>query len=70
MQVDKKIKALMLLTNPKQIDMADKLRTTQANISRIIAKGNAIRIDELYNLVDAAGGTVEISIVLPDGNKL
>ena len=67
---DKKIKALMLLTNTKQIDMADKLGTTQANISRIIAKGNAIRIDELYNLVDAAGGTVEISIVLPDGNKL
>lgn len=70
MQVDKKIKALMLLTNTKQTDIANKLGTTQANISRIILKGNSMRIDELYDLVESAGGTVDISIVLPDGTKL
>lgn len=70
MQVDKKIKALMLLTNTKQIDIADKLGTTQANISRIILKGNSMRINELYKLVEAAGGTIDISIILPDGTKL
>lgn len=70
MEVDKKIKALMLMTNTKQIDIADKLGTTQANVSRIIAKGNYMRIEEVLKLVETAGGTVEISIVLPDGTKL
>ena len=29
-----------------------------------------MRIDELKQIVELSGGTVEISIVLPDGTKL
>ena len=65
-----KIKALMNLKNKYQIDIAKALGTTQSNISRLINSGDKMRIYELKELVSILGGTVEISIVLPDGTKL
>ena len=70
MLITKKIKAFMNLTGIKQIDIAKKLGTTQANVSRIITKNTSISIDELSRIVDIAGGKIEVSIVLPDGTKL
>lgn len=65
-----KIKALMNLKNKYQIDIAKALGTTQSNVSRLINSGDKMRIYELKELVSILGGTVEISIVLPDGTKL
>lgn len=69
MIVTNKIKALMQINNTKQADLAVKLGTTQANISRILKLGNSIRIKDLISIVNSAGATVEINIVLPDGTK-
>ena len=70
MFITNKIKAFMNLTGIKQIDIAKKLGTTQANISRIITKNTEISIEELSRIVEIAGGKIEVSIVLPDGTKL
>ena len=59
----------MQINNIKQTDLAVKLGTTQANISRILKLGNSIRIEDLIGIVNSAGATVEINIVLPDGTK-
>lgn len=69
MIVTNKIKALMQINNTKQADLAAKVGTTQANISRILKLGNSIRIKDLISIVNSAGATVEINIVLPDGTK-
>ena len=66
----KKIKALMTIQGVNQIDIATKLNTTQGNVSRILNLGDKIRLNELKELVSLLGGTLEISIVLPDGTKL
>ena len=65
-----KIKALMLLTKTKQIDIAKKLGTTQANISRIINKDTDMSIKELNDIVAASNGRLEIVIILPDGTRI
>lgn len=70
MLITKKIKAFMNLTGIKQIDIAKKLGTTQANVSRIITKNTAISIDELSRIVEIVGAKIEVSIILPDGTKL
>ncbi len=69
MIVTNKIKALMKINNITQTDLALKLGTTQANISRILKLENSIRIEDLLEIVNSAGATVEINIVLPDGTK-
>ena len=68
MKLQNKLKALMQITNTKQIDIANKLGVTQANISKKL-NGNSIRVEDFIEMVEAAGGTVEINIVLPDGTK-
>ena len=65
-----KIKALMLLTKTKQIDIAKKLGTTQANISRIINKDTDMSIKELNDIVSSSNGILEITIILPDGTRI
>lgn len=65
-----KIKAVMNIQGKNQIDIAKALNTAQSNVSRIINMGDKIRICDLKKLVSILGGTVEISIVLPDGTKL
>lgn len=69
MIITNKIKALMKINNITQNDLALKLDTTQANISRILKLGNSIRIEDLLEIVNSAGAAVEINIVLPDGTK-
>lgn len=66
----KKIKALMTIQGVNQIDIANKWNMTQGNVSRILNLGDKIRINELKKFVSLLGGTLEISIVLPDGTKL
>ena len=63
------IQSLMKINNITQNDLALKLGTTQANISRILKLENSIRIEDLLEIVNSAGATVEINIVLPDGTK-
>ena len=65
-----RIKALMQLTNTKQVDIAQNLKTTQAYISRLINNADIMRISDLKQIVECSGGTLEISIILPDGTKI
>ena len=65
-----KIKAAMSIQGVYQTDIAKALNVTQGNVSRVINLGDRIRISELKELVSVLGGTVEVSIVLPDGTKL
>lgn len=65
-----KIKAAMSIQGVYQSDIAKALNVTQGNVSRVIKLGDKIRISELKQLVATFGGTVEVSIVLPDGTKL
>lgn len=65
-----KIKAAMSIQGVYQSDIAKALNVTQGNVSRVIKLGDKIRISELKQLVATFGGTVEVSIVLPNGTKL
>ncbi len=65
-----KIKAAMSIQGVYQIDIAEALNTTQGNVSRIINLGDKIKICDLKEIVSAIGGTVNVSIVLPNGTKL
>ena len=65
-----KIKALMQLTNTRQIDIAKKLGISQVYVSQLIALGEKAKIVDIKNIVESAGGKLEVSIVLPDGTKI
>lgn len=70
MSLTNRIKALMKLTNTKQSDIAKNFNTSQANISKLIAHADTLRLSDIQKIVTVAGGKVELSIVLPDGTKL
>lgn len=49
----------------RQADLAHKLKTTQAAVSRFERRGN-VTIGSLKDYIEALGGKVELTAVLPD----
>jgi transcriptional regulator with XRE-family HTH domain len=48
----------------RQIDLAQKLKTTQAAVSRLERRGN-VTIGKLKDYIEALGGRLELNAVLP-----
>ena len=69
MKIQEKIKVLMKQTNTTQVDIAKKLGVTQVNVSKKL-NCKSIKVHDFISMVNTCGGTVEINIVLPDGNKI
>lgn len=64
-----KLKTAMMLTNTTQEELAEKLGTTQSNLSQKITANN-FKIKDYEQLISALGCSLEINIVFPDGSKI
>jgi len=67
MRIGKQIKNIMKLLGISQIELAEKLDTTQTNISRRLSAN--MTLQTLEDIVSALGCRLEINIYLPNGNK-
>ncbi|MBR2372443.1 MAG: helix-turn-helix transcriptional regulator [Clostridia bacterium] len=67
MRIGKTIKEIMQLLGISQIELAEKLGTTQTNISRRLSAN--MTLQTLEDIVSALGCRLEINIYLPNGNK-
>lgn len=64
-----KLKNAMMITNTSQKELAERLETTQSNLSQKITADN-FKIKDYEKLVTALGCSLEINIVFPDGSKI
>jgi transcriptional regulator with XRE-family HTH domain len=64
-----KLKIAMLKLNLTQLQLAERTEQSQQNLSKKIAANN-FKLSEYQRLVEALGCTLEINIVLPNGDKL
>lgn len=67
MRIGKQIKNIMKLLGISQIELAEKLGTTQTNISKRLSAN--MTLQTLEDIVSALGCRLEINIYLPNGNK-
>ena len=64
-----KLKIAMLRLNLTQLQLAERTEQSQQNLPKKIAANN-FKLSEYQRLVEALGCTLEINIVLPNGDKL
>ncbi len=64
-----KLKIAMIKTEVNQIDLASRTGQTQSNLSQKFTTNN-FKLSEYQKLVNALGCTLEINIVLPNGEKV
>ena len=64
-----KLKNAMMITNTSQKELAERLETTQSNLSQKFTADN-FKIKDYEKLVTALGCSLEINIVFPDGSKI
>ena len=65
----KKLRFAMIEQNVNQTTLAERTGQTQKNLSNKMARDN-FQISEYEKLVTALGCTLEINIVLPNGDKI
>lgn len=64
-----KLKIAMIKQNLTQLQLAERTEQSQQNLSKKITSNN-FKLSEYQRLVEALGCTLEINIVLPNGEKL
>ena len=69
MDMTKKLKIAMIELEVTQMQLAERLGQSQANMSRIMTANN-YRVNDLERLVLALGCELEVNIILPNGKKL
>lgn len=69
MDITKKIKFAMIELKVTQLQLAERLGQSQANMSRIMTANN-YRVNDLEKIVRALGCELEVNIILPNGQKL
>ena len=69
MSLTKKLKYAMIEINVNQIELANRTNQSQSNLSKKM-KADNFTIKEYEKLVTALGCTLEIKIVLPNGQCL
>ena len=69
MDMTKKLKIAMIELEVTQMQLAERLGQSQANMSRIMTANN-YRVNDLEKIVHALGCKLEVNIILPNGQKL
>ena len=69
MDITKKVKFAMIELKVTQLQLAERLGQSQANMSRIMTANN-YRVNDLEKIVRALGCELEVNIILPNGQKL
>lgn len=64
-----KLKIAMIKQNISQIELANRTSQKQQNLSQKMIANN-FKLSEYQKLVEALGCTLEINIVLPNGEKI
>ena len=65
----KKLRIAMIEQNINQTTLAERTGQTQKNLSNKMTRDN-FQLSEYAKLVEALGCTLEINIVLPNGDKI
>lgn len=69
MNLTEKLKIAMIKQNVNQTTLAEMTGQTQKNLSNKMIRDN-FKLSEYQKLVEALGATLEINIVLPNGEKV
>ena len=69
MNLTEKLRFAMIKQNMTQTRLAELTDQTQKNLSNKMSRDN-FKLSEYQRLVEALGCTLEINIVLPNGEKL
>lgn len=69
MNSTEKLKIAMKKLEVNQIELAGRMKQTQVNISKKM-KINNFRINDYEKLVNALGCTLEVNIIMPNGEKI
>ena len=69
MNCTEKLKIAMKKLEVNQIELAGRMKQTQVNISKKM-KINNFRINDYEKLVNALGCTLEVNIIMPNGEKI
>ncbi len=64
-----KLKIAMIKQNVTQLQLAERTEQSQQNLSKKIAANN-FKLSEYQRLVEALGCTLEVNIILPNGDRL
>ena len=64
-----KLKIAMIKQNVNQLELANRTQQSKSNLSQKISANN-FKLSEYAKLVEALGCTLEINIVLPNGEKI
>ncbi len=64
-----KLKIAMIKQNVNQTTLAERTAQTQGNFANKLIRNN-FKLSEYQKLVEALGCTLEINIVLPNGEKI
>lgn len=69
MDLTEKLKIVMLKQHITQTELARRTAQSQNNLANKM-KANNYKLSEYEKLVNACGGALEISIILPNGEKI
>lgn len=64
-----KLKIAMIKQDVSQLELANRTQQSKSNLSQKISANN-FKLSEYAKLVEALGCTLEINIVLPNGDKI
>lgn len=69
LDLSEKLKIAMIKTKTTQSDLATRTGQTQANLANKLIRNN-FKLSEFEKLADALGCVLEISLTLPNGEKI
>ena len=69
MEITKKVKRLMVESDMNATQLAEKIETTQSNLSRKM-KNESYSVADLVKIAEATGSKLEINFILENGTKI
>ncbi|WP_054768110.1 helix-turn-helix domain-containing protein [Lysinibacillus parviboronicapiens] len=69
MEITKKVKRLLVESDINATQLAEKIETTQSNLSRKM-KNESYSVTDLIKIADALGVELEINFIMEDGTKI
>lgn len=69
MDITKKVKRLLVEADMNATQLAEKIETTQSNLSRKM-KNESYSVSDLIKITEALGVKLEINFIMEDGTKI
>lgn len=69
MEITKKVRRLLLESDINATQLAEKIETTQSNLSRKM-KGESYSVADLIKIAEATGVELEVNFIMEDGTKI